>query len=186
MIECWREIAGISRGCRGSGVSVPPSCRVQVDAGQERGEFGGRHLDTAGRRVGNPIGSTLQSLRPNRQPVTIPPEYLDAISTLIDENEEMTRKRIEAKAPLNQGSQRVKALAHIGRFSGQVHADGGAQSEHGPASTTVIRRRRVWGSKPGPTAIRQPFGRISSRACGLAATRGVGSGRMVTGRKSGV
>src|SRR6516165_2341825 len=157
MIECWREIAGISRGCRGSGVSVPPSCRVQVDAGQERGEFGGRHLDTAGRRVGNPIGSTLQSLRPNRQPVTIPPEDLDAIPTLVDENEEMTRERIEAKAGSNQGRKRVEALAHVGRFLGQVHAHRGAQTEYGRSSTTVMSRRRVWGSKPGVTAIRRPF-----------------------------
>src|SRR5579883_2788612 len=67
----------------------------------------------------------------------------------------------------------------------EIDADGGAQSEHRGPSTAAMRRRRVWGSNPGATAMRRPLGRMSSRWAVGSLIDGVGSGRMVTGRKWG-
>ena len=90
-----------------------------------------------------------------------------------------------ARATCDQGGEAVEALAHVGRFFGEVDADGGAESEHGRSSTTAMSWRRVWGSKPGATAIRRPLLRSSSRGCreAAAAVAGMGSVRRVTGRK---
>ena len=48
MLECWRNILRILKGGGGPGIAGPSPGRVQVDAGQERGEFGGGHLDAIG------------------------------------------------------------------------------------------------------------------------------------------
>src|ERR1700722_5092166 len=95
----------------------------------------------------------------------------------------MAGEGIELEGTCDQGGKTVEALPHIGRFLGEEDTNGGAQSEHGPSSTTAMSRRRVWGSKPGATAIRRPLLRHSSRGCRDAAVAGMGSGRMVTGRK---
>jgi hypothetical protein len=62
VIECWRNIFGILRGCDEPGVSDAAAGRVQVDAGQQRGEFGGGHLDAAGRGVRNAVGAAFEPL----------------------------------------------------------------------------------------------------------------------------
>ncbi len=160
---CLRNILRILKRSYGPGVADAPSGRVQVDAGQEGGEFGGGHLDAIGGGGRNAEGSALESLGPDGQTIAVPIQDLDAIATLVDEDEEMTGEGIERQAARCQGGQAVEALAHVGRFFGEVNADRGAQSEHGRSSTTAMRRRRVWGSNPGATAIRRPLERMSSR-----------------------
>ena len=121
-------------------------------------------------------------LCPDGQAIAVPIEDLDAIAPLVDEDEEMTGEGIQRQAG-SQGEEPVEAFAHVGRFGGEIDADGGAQSEHGTPSTVAMRRRRVWGSNPGATAMRRPLGRMSSRGAEGLAIDGVGSGRIVTGRK---
>src|ERR1700722_15018652 len=181
VLVCWRKFLRILKGSNGPRVAVSPSGGVQVDAGQERGEIGGGHLDAAGGGMRDAVGAALEPLGPDGQTITIPVQDLDAIPSLVDEDEEVAGEGIELEGTRDQGGETVEALSHIGRLLGEVHTDGGAQSEHGRSSTTAMSWRRVWGSKPGATAIRRPLVRHSSRACREAAV--VGSGRMVTGRK---
>ena len=49
-------------GGDGPRVAVPPSGRVQVDAGQERGKFGGGHLDATGGGVRKAEGAAFEPL----------------------------------------------------------------------------------------------------------------------------
>jgi hypothetical protein len=90
MLDCWRNFLRILRGSTGSGVADTPSGRVQVDAGQEGGEFGGGHLDAIGRGGREAEGSAFESFGPNGQSVAVPIQNLDAIAALVDEDEEMT------------------------------------------------------------------------------------------------
>src|SRR4051812_30764976 len=126
---------------------------------------------------------SLLLLGPNRQTITIPVQDLDAIAALVDEDEEVAGEGIELEGTCDQRGETVETLPHIGRLLGEVHTDGGAQSEHGRSSTTAMSWRRVWGSKPGATAIRRPLPGSSSMGCRAAAVAEMGSGRMVTGRK---
>src|SRR5512135_3313581 len=185
MIVCWRKFLRILEGCDGPRVAVPPSGRVQVDAGQERGEIGGGHLDATGRGLRDAEGPALEPLGPDGQAIAVPVQDLDAIASLVDEDEEVAGEGIDREATYDQRGEAVEALTHIGRFFGKVNTDGGAQSEHGRSSTTARSWRRVWGSKPGATAILRPLLSSSSRGCPEAAVAKMGSGVMVTGRKWG-
>ena len=105
MLDCWRNILRILKGSAGPGVADPPSGRVQVDAGQEGGEFGGGHLDAIGRGGREAEGPAFESLGPDGQAVAVPIQDLDAIASLVDEDEEMTGEGIEGQAARCQGGQ---------------------------------------------------------------------------------
>src|SRR3954454_10114982 len=183
MIVCWRNALRILEGRRGPRVAVPPSGRVQVDAGQERGEIGGGHLDAPGGGVRDAEGAALEPLGPDGQAIAVPIQDLDAIAPLVEEDEEVAGEGVELECTRDQGGEAIEALAHVGGFFGEVDTDGGAQSEHGRSSRTAMSWRRVRGSKPGATAMRLPLSRSSSMGCREAAVVEMGSGRMVTGRK---
>src|SRR5205814_1569922 len=89
MLVCWRKILRILEGCTGPGVAVPPSGRVQVDAGQERGELGGGHLDAPGRGERDAEGAALEPLGPDGQAIAVPVEERDAIPAVVVEDEEL-------------------------------------------------------------------------------------------------
>src|SRR5207237_2341172 len=128
----------ILEGCRGPGVAVPPSGRVEVDAGQERRELGGGHLDAPGRGLRDAEGPALEPLGPDGQAIAVPVEDLDAIPAAVDEDEEVTGEGIELGGSCDEGGEAVEALAHVGRFLGEGDPDGGAQPEHGGSSTKAM------------------------------------------------
>ena len=82
----------------GPGVADPPPGRVQVDAGQQGGEFGGGHLDAIGPGGREAEGPAFEPLGPDGQAVAVPIQDLDAIAPLVDEDEEMTGEGIEGQA----------------------------------------------------------------------------------------
>src|SRR5262245_21047689 len=125
---------------------------------------------------------SLLLLGPDGQPVAVPIEDLDAIPSLVEEDEEMTGEGIPGQGR-SQGGEPVEALAHVGRLCREIDADGGAQSEHRRPSTTAMSWRSVWGSNPGGRAMRRPSGRMGSRWGREAVIERIGWGRMVTGRK---
>ena len=55
------HILRILKGSAGPGVADPPPGRVQVDAGEERGEFGGGHLDAIGPAARDAEGPAFES-----------------------------------------------------------------------------------------------------------------------------
>ena len=91
------------KGCDGPRVAGPPSGRVQVDAGQERGELGGGHLDAAGRGVGEAEGPAFEPLGPDGQAIAVPVQDLDAIAALVDEDEEVAGEGIELEGARRPG-----------------------------------------------------------------------------------
>src|SRR5882757_11510923 len=138
MFECWRKILRIFNGCARSRVARSPSGRVEVDAGQECGEVGGGHLDAGGVGVGDAEGAAFQSFGPDGEAVAIPIQDLDAIAPFIEEDEEVSRERIELEGTGSQRGEAVKTLAHVGRFFGEINSDGRAQSEHRRSSTVSM------------------------------------------------
>jgi len=63
---------------------------------------------------------------------------LDAIASLVEEDEEVSREGIELEGTGSQRGEAVKALAHVGGFSGEIDPDGCAQSEHRRSSTVSM------------------------------------------------
>src|SRR5271168_2282368 len=163
MLECWRNILRILNGSFRPRVADAAPGRVQVDASKEGGELGSRHLDAIRGSGWNAERSAFKAFGPDGQAIPVPIQDLNAIATLVDKDKEMTREGVKRQAARCQGGQAVEALAHVGRLLGEVNADRGAQSEHGRSSTTAMRRRNVWASNPGATAIRRPSERMSSR-----------------------
>ena len=163
MLDCWRNFLRILKGSTGPGVTDTPSGRVQVDAGQEGGEFGGGHLDAIRPAARDAEGPAFESFGPDGQPVAVPIQDLDAIAAFVDEDEEMTGEGIERQAA---GCQREP-----GRRSSCACRRVAWRGKRGPrrsvrtwrSSTTAMRWRRVWGSNPGATATRRPLERMSSR-----------------------
>jgi hypothetical protein len=98
MLDCWRNFLRILRGSTGSAVADTPSGRIQVDAGQEGGQFRGGHLDAIGRGGRDAEGPAFESFGPDGQSVAVPIQDLDAIAALVDEDEEMTGEGIEGQA----------------------------------------------------------------------------------------
>jgi len=124
-------------------------------------------------------------LGPDGEPVAVPVEDLDAITSFVDEDEEVAGEGIEVEAG-GQREEAVEALAHVGRGGGEVDADSGAHPEHEVSSRTARSRRKVSASKPGATAMRRPSARTSSMREGGGEIGGIGSGKMVTGTKWGL
>jgi hypothetical protein len=107
VLECWRNILGILKGGAGTGVADAPPGGVQVDAGQERGEIGGGHLDAIGSGCGDAEGPALEPFGPDGQAVAVPIEDLDAIAPLVDEDEEMTGEGVQRQGG-SQGEEPVE------------------------------------------------------------------------------
>ena len=98
MLDCWRNFLRILRGSTGSAVADAPSGRVQVDAGQEGGEFGGGHLDAIGRGGREAESPAFESFGPDGQSVAVPIQDLDAIAAFVNEDEEMPGEGIKRQA----------------------------------------------------------------------------------------
>src|SRR5205807_2307079 len=114
VLVCWRKLLRILEGCLGPRVAVPPSGRVQVDAGQQRGELGGGHLDATGRGVRDAEGAALEPLGPDGQAIAVPVQDLDAIAPLVEEDEEVAGEGIQREGTGDQGGEAVEALPHVG------------------------------------------------------------------------
>ena len=123
MLECLRNILRILKKSRGRGVTDAPSGRVQVDAGQKGGEFGGGHLDAIGRGGREAEGSAFESLGPDGQAVAVPIQDLDAIAALVDEDKEMTGEGIERRLP-DARAARLSKLSTSSRWSWEAAIDG--------------------------------------------------------------
>ena len=102
MLDCWRSFLRILRVSLGPGIADPASGRVQVDAGEQSGDFGGGHLDTIGLGGRQAEGPAFEPFGPDGQPVAVPIKDLDAIAPLVDEDEEMTGEGIELEAIADQ------------------------------------------------------------------------------------
>ena len=89
MLLCWRNLFEILKGRVGPGIAGPAAGGAQVDPGQQRGEIGGGHLDTAGGGGRDPEGAALEPLGPDRVPVAIPVEDLEPVAAAVGEDEEV-------------------------------------------------------------------------------------------------
>src|SRR5262245_66579591 len=87
---------------------------------------------------------SLLLLGPDGQAVAVPIEDLDAIPSLVEEDEEMTGEGIPGQGR-SQGGEPVEALEHVGRLCREIDEDGGAQCEQGSACRAAMRWRSVRG-----------------------------------------
>jgi hypothetical protein len=62
VLGCWCIIIRMLKGRGRPGITGPPPGRIEIDAGQEGGEFGGGHLDAIGPGGREAEGAALESL----------------------------------------------------------------------------------------------------------------------------
>ena len=100
---------------------------AQVDAGEDQRQLGGsssRSTPHRGAIAGSWNEPGFESFVPDRQTITIPVEDLEAIAASIDEQEQVTGRRVLAEGGGHQPGERIKAFAEIGGRGVKEHADG--------------------------------------------------------------
>ena len=68
------------------------------------------------------ISSLLESLHKNRQSITVPPQDLDTVSTLVDKQKNISLANVSIEFSLNNGHQAIKAAAHVDILGIQIDA----------------------------------------------------------------
>src|SRR5262249_52953176 len=120
-------------------VALAPPRGGQVDPVEDQGQVGNGEFDPGGARElrvarrGLQIleATDLKSLVPDRQPVTVKIEDLDAIPAPVEEEEEMAGQEVLAEALLDHSREAVEPVAHVGRSGAKEYADGrGELREH--------------------------------------------------------
>ena len=89
-------LSGIFPDFLGPPVSFALTGVGQVDAAQEHGELGGLQLNGGawGDTVGDLERAGFEPLVPDDQPVGVPMKHLDAITSSVEEEEEMTGEKV--------------------------------------------------------------------------------------------
>src|SRR3990172_8736659 len=97
----------------------------QIDARQQHREFTGFQFHAHPRLLGSrqTKRAFFQTLVPDREPVGVPVQDLETISTTAGEQEQMTGQWIVPQRLADQRRQGVKALAHVRGRSAQVDAN---------------------------------------------------------------
>jgi hypothetical protein len=84
-------------------------------------------------------GPGLESLVPDDEPVTVPPEELDPIATPVEKEEEVTRERVLSQEFPNHTLETVESFSHIRRLGAQENAHRGGKL-----------RKHQWSPRPEP------------------------------------
>jgi hypothetical protein len=105
---------------------------AQVDAGEDQRQLGRSHFDRYGIASNNRKleRAGFESLVPDRKAVTIPVENLKAIAAAIDEQEQVTGRRILGKGGSHQAGQRVEAFTEVGGWSVEKYTNCGREADH--------------------------------------------------------
>jgi hypothetical protein len=88
---------------------------AKIDAAEQERQIGSIHLDVIAiffheRSLECPL---FQPLHKNRQPIFVPPQRLDAITTLVQEYEQVSREYVLAEFGLHNREQTVEAATHV-------------------------------------------------------------------------
>jgi len=105
-------------------VSFPLPSGSQVDAAEEHGELSGLKLDrgACGGLAGELKGAGLKTFVPDCEASIVPIQQLDAITSLVEEEEEVTGEEILFGEGLTDDSgESIKALSEI--HGGRVEED---------------------------------------------------------------
>src|SRR5690606_3746216 len=81
----------------------------------------------------------LQALGKQTHAVATPPEDLQAVAATASKDEDMAAEGIGLELIVHNGSQAVKATAHIGHPGSQPHPSAGGQTHHCKASISSKR-----------------------------------------------
>ena len=122
MLVWWRIILRILKKSNGPAVADTPAGRVQVDARQEGGKFGGGHPDATRRDGGDTEGPAFESLGPNGHTVAAPIQNLDPVAALVDEVKEMTGGGNERRLP-DARAVRLSKLSTSSRWGWEAAID---------------------------------------------------------------
>src|SRR6267143_145324 len=155
--------------CDRASIPLAPGGAAQIDATQQRSEL--FHADLKTPRAGffcggNRVGALFQTFRPDGEPVPVPVQNLEPISSLVGEQVKMAGERIQLEMIPYQRVQAVEASAHIAGAQTQIHAHAGRQVNH--RRTASSTRRNVASSTPLPMRSRSPLVRINSSGSALA------------------
>jgi len=99
-----------------------------------------------------------KALRPYREPVAIPIQNLDPVTTPVGEHEQMSGESIQLHHRVHQRVQPVEAPPHIARRGCQVHTHAGRQMDHRGSRNTLSTSHSVAASTPGAIRTRSPVG----------------------------
>src|SRR5512135_3108946 len=119
------------------------ACALHVDPGEDHGQLRRLEFDAVGCGGGGHLErSAFESLVPDRQPVAIEVEDLEAIPAAVEEEEEMAGQEVLSEALLNQPRKAIKTFAHVCRSGTEEHAHGGGElREHHSAPRAPLPSR---------------------------------------------
>src|SRR6185312_10411025 len=113
-----------------------------VDPLEQHRELRAGHRDSTGGSLRPHETSALEALGEQTQPIAVPPQDLDAITTLTAKDKKLSRERILSELQLHGRAESVKALPQIRNAGGQPHLYPRRKGNHrGQRSST--RRSRI-------------------------------------------
>jgi len=112
----------------------------EVEAAEQHGEFRPiEHHAVGVRRNGRDPKTTLRKpLVIENETSAVPEQYLDAVSSATDEDEEVTVEGVHPKACPNERGEPVVSTAEIHRLQREVDPDPGCNAQHWRRSAETI------------------------------------------------
>jgi hypothetical protein len=109
-----------------------------------------------------PQDANALRIRPDRKPVPVPVQDLEAVFSLVGEQVQMSGEGVQMQMVFYQGVQTVKTTAHVARAQTQIHPHAGRQVNHPRTASRTMRS--VAASTSLPIRSRSPFPSTSSSA----------------------
>src|SRR5438552_3239585 len=127
---------------------MPMGAQLALQPMQQQVQFLRAQLSASPFSAGPPKSPFLQSLGAYPQPGTIPEQHLQPVPVLVDENKQMSRKRVLLQHRLHPPIKTIKTLPHVHRFQGDKHSSGTGQTQHTAACNSCRRKAINSGDAP--------------------------------------
>lgn len=133
-VRLSRNTLAYSRVLSSRSPSGTPTCSVQIDALEQEGKFRSFELQdfrpTAILLPWDVKASLLEALRDETVSRAIPEENLDDVSSLVEENKEMSAQGIAAEEASCGSCQAIEGFSHVDGVTADQNPDDRRQSKH--------------------------------------------------------
>ena len=102
----------------------------QVDTTEKQSQLLARKLDRGARRYRPGQRPGLEAFGAHPSTGVVPEQDLDPVLPLVGEDEQVTRKRIEAERLADDARQRVEGFPQVGGLGREVHPGVGEEAQH--------------------------------------------------------
>src|SRR5580700_2132685 len=141
---------------------------------EQHRELRTRHRHGAGGGLRPHEAPALEALREQTQPISIPPEHLDAIAATTAKDKELSGERILSELQLRECAESIKSLPQVRDAGGQPHLHPRRKGDHRRQSSSTRRSRTRAAALPW-MRTRPPLARSISRKSPRAFLAGAGA-----------